>query len=61
MDRQVYYRNLKRRDTRKNNAKQVVAMVAEIRKHSPKMGGRKLYFLFKKRKSFLKNVKNRQR
>lgn len=54
MDRQVYYRNLKRRDTRKNNAKQVVAMVAEIRKHSRKMGGRKLYFLLKEELKMLK-------
>ena len=47
MDRQVYYRNLKRRKKRKQNAGQIVSWVEELRMIHPKMGGRKLYFLLK--------------
>lgn len=47
VDRQVYYRNLKRRSKRKHNAKLIVSWVEELRMIHPKMGGRKLYFLLK--------------
>lgn len=49
VDRQVYYRNLKRRAKRKQNAKQIVGWVEELRMTHPKMGGKKLYFLLKNR------------
>lgn len=47
MDRQVYYRSLKRSTVRTNKAQQVVALVAEKRMMQPKIGGRKLYFILK--------------
>lgn len=47
VDRQVYYRNLKRRNKRKQEAEQIVHWVGELRMIHPKMGGKKLYFLLK--------------
>ena len=49
VDRQVYYRHLKRRAKRQQNARQVVDWVAELRMIHPKMGGKKLYFLLKEK------------
>lgn len=54
VDRQVYYRNLKRRNTRKQNATQVVSWVEQLRMMHPKMGGKKLYFLLKEKLESLK-------
>ena len=54
MDRQVYYRNLKRRKKRKQNAGQIVSWVEELRILHPKMGGRKLYFLLKNKLEMLR-------
>jgi len=48
VDRQVYYRKLKKRKARQSIASTVVSMVIEIRKEHPRMGTRKLYFLLKK-------------
>ncbi|MDP2454308.1 MULTISPECIES: IS3 family transposase [unclassified Kaistella] len=48
VDRQVYYRKLKKRKVRQSIASAVVCMVLEIRKEHPRMGTRKLYFLLKK-------------
>ena len=45
IDRQVYYRKIKRRKTRQSNASKVVSMVLEIRKDMPRIGAKKLYFL----------------
>ena len=47
MDRQVYYRSLKRSTVRISKAQQVVALVKEKRMIQPKIGGRKLYFMLK--------------
>lgn len=47
MDRQVYYRSLKRSKVRTSNAQQVVALVEEKRIMQPKIGGKKLYFMLK--------------
>ena len=47
MDRQVYYRSLKRSSVRISKAQQVVALVKEKRMIQPKIGGRKLYFMLK--------------
>jgi len=58
VDRQVYYRHLKRRAKRQQNAQQVVDWVEELRMIHPKMGGKKLYFLLKEK---LENFKNWQR
>ena len=56
VDRQVYYRNLKRRSKRKHNAKLIVSWVEELRMIHPKMGGKKLYFLLKEKLENLKNL-----
>jgi putative transposase len=45
IDRQVYYRNVKRRFNKQNKATEIVSMVLEIRKTMPRLGVRKLYFL----------------
>lgn len=47
MDRQVYYRSLKRSTVRISKAQQVVALVEEKRMMQPKIGGKKLYFMLK--------------
>ena len=45
IDRQVYYRKIKRRKKRLSNASKVVVMVLEIRQDMPRIGAKKLYFL----------------
>ena len=45
IDRQVYYRKIKRRKIRQSNASKVVSMVLEIRQTMPRIGAKKLYYL----------------
>lgn len=45
MDRQVYYRNVRRGVIKQNKAEQVVKLVHEIRKSMPQIGAKKLYHL----------------
>ena len=45
IDRQVYYRSLRRKASRQSKAGQVVAMIAELRRAMPRIGTRKLYYL----------------
>src|SRR5690554_2828166 len=45
IDRQVYYRKIKRRKARQSNALKVVSMVLEIRQTMPRIGAKKLYYL----------------
>jgi putative transposase len=45
IDRQVYYRHIKRRISRQCKAGQVVAMITKIRLSMPRIGARKLYYL----------------
>ncbi len=45
IDRQVYYRNIKRRKSRQNKACIVVDLVLQIRQTMPRIGAKKLYFL----------------
>ena len=47
MDRQVYYRSLKRSTVRTDKAHKVVLLVEEKRMTQPKIGGKKLYFMLK--------------
>lgn len=54
VDRQVYYRNINRRNNRQQNAKQIVNWIEELRMIHPKMGGKKLYYLLKNRLESLK-------
>jgi len=45
IDRQVYYRKIKRRLIKQDKATLVVKMVLEIRTQMPRIGSRKLYYL----------------
>ncbi|MFD2910244.1 IS3 family transposase, partial [Flavobacterium ardleyense] len=45
IDRQVYYRKIKRRKARQSNASKIVSLVLEIRQTMPRIGAKKLYFL----------------
>jgi len=45
IDRQVYYRSLRRKAILQSKAEQVVEMIAEIRKSMPRIGTRKLYHM----------------
>ena len=45
IDRQVYYRKIRRRICKQTKAGQVVDMVMEVRKSMPRIGTRKLYYL----------------
>ena len=45
IDRQVYYRKIKRRIIRQDKAQLVVQMVLEIRRQMPRIGAIKLYYL----------------
>ena len=45
IDRQVYYRKIKRRFIKQNKARLVVDMVIEIRQQMPRIGAKKLYYL----------------
>ena len=45
VDRQVYYRKIKRRKHKQTNASKIVSMVLEIRQSMPRIGAKKLYYL----------------
>ncbi len=45
MDRQVYYRSIRRRVIKQDKAEQIVTLVQEIRKSMPRIGAKKLYHL----------------
>ena len=45
IDRQVYYRKIKRRIIKQDKAQLVVKMVLEIRTQMPRIGAKKLYYL----------------
>lgn len=45
LDRQVYYRRIKRTKSRQSIAQKVVSLVQEIRTVQPRLGTRKLYYL----------------
>ena len=45
MDRQVYYRSVRRRVIKQDKAEQVITLVQEIRKSMPQIGAKKLYHL----------------
>ena len=54
IDRQVYYRRIKRTGIRQLLASQVVNMVLKIRNTMPRIGAKKLYYLLKIELSRLK-------
>ena len=58
-NRQVYYRSIKRTQTRKSKASQVINLVGNLRLKMPKLGGRKLYFLLQEKLKSLKIGRDR--
>lgn len=58
-NRQVYYRSIKRTQTRKSKASQVINLVGNLRLKMPKLGGRKLYFLLQDKLKSLKVGRDR--
>lgn len=45
IDRQVYYRSIRKRVQKQDKAEQIVAMIGEIRKSMPRIGTKKLYHI----------------
>ncbi|MFV5686989.1 IS3 family transposase, partial [Flavobacterium sp. GB2R13] len=45
IDRQVYYRKIRRKTSKQSKAKEVVLLVNDIRETMPRVGTRKLYYL----------------
>jgi transposase InsO family protein len=54
IDRQVYYRKIKRRSIKQDKAQLVVNIVLEIRTQMPRIGSKKLYYLLKQELKILK-------
>jgi len=54
INRQVYYRKIRRRACKQTKAGQVVAMITGIRKSMPRIGVRKLYYLLRDKLRHLK-------
>jgi len=48
IDRQVYYRSIKRKEIKIFKAEVVVDMILEVRKTMPMIGGKKLYYILNK-------------
>ena len=47
IDRQVYYRRVKRTSSRQHLASEVISLVLETRQTMPRIGAKKLYYLLK--------------
>lgn len=54
IDRQVYYRRIKRTSSRKLIASEVISLVLKIRNTMPRIGAKKLYYLLKNQLNQLK-------
>ena len=54
IDRQVYYRKIRRKINKQSKAEQVVSMVIEIRKSMPRLGTKKLYYLLSDKLQLIK-------
>jgi transposase InsO family protein len=54
IDRQVYYRKIRRKINKQSKAEQVVSMVIEIRKLMPRLGTKKLYYLLSDKLQLMK-------
>ena len=59
IDRQVYYRKIKRRIIKQDKAALVVRMVLEIRTQMPRIGSKKLYYLLKQDLKILKTGRDK--
>jgi putative transposase len=54
INRQVYYRRIRRKAARQSKAGQVVEMIADLRRSMPRIGTRKLYYMLADRLQALK-------
>lgn len=54
IDRQVYYRSIKRKAAKQSKAVQVIDMIADIRRSMPRIGTRKLYYMLADKLQVLK-------
>ena len=54
VDRQVYYRKIRRKTSKQNKAKEVVLMVDDVRKTMPRIGTRKLYHILSNKLQLMK-------
>jgi putative transposase len=54
IDRQVYYRKIRRKASKQTKAKEVISMVDDIRKTMPRIGTRKLYYLLSDKLQLMK-------
>jgi putative transposase len=54
IDRQVYYRKIRREASKQTKAKEVISMVDAIRKTMPRIGTRKLYYLLSDKLQLMK-------
>lgn len=54
INRQVYYRSIKRKAAKQSKAVQVINMIADIRRSMPRIGTRKLYYMLVDRLQALK-------
>jgi hypothetical protein len=45
IDRQVYYRRIKRKNNKETKAIEVVSMIHQVRKSMPRLGGKKSYHI----------------
>jgi putative transposase len=54
IDRQVYYRRIRRKIVKQDKARQVILMIDTIRKTMPRIGARKLYYLLSDKLQALK-------
>lgn len=54
VDRQVYYRSIKRKNTKQSKAREVIGMVYNIRMQMPRIGARKMYYLLHDRLQTMK-------
>lgn len=59
IDRQVYYRKVRRGACKQTKASQVIAMIMEIRKSMPRIGARKLYYLLFDKLQMLKTGRDK--
>lgn len=59
VDRQVYYRSIKRKNTKQEKAKEIIFLVHGIRKQMPKIGTRKMYYLLSERLKTMKTGRDK--
>jgi putative transposase len=59
VDRQVYYRSIKRKNAKQEKAKEIIFLVNDIRKQMPRIGTRKMYYLLSERLQTMKTGRDK--